>query len=327
MIRVGLPALIPAPLLQKFPQSGVEIVRLPQELEQRADVDFWIPPASSRAAARLFPQLQGVKVVQCLMAGVDWIRPWLPQDVVLCDGRGLHDIPVSEWVAGAVLAGLKRFPTYRDWQHEQFWGGQTRLLNEQQLPQEKRESRHPELGYRILGEELAGKTVLIVGYGSIGERVERVLQAFDISVLRIARTARAGISSMEELPELLPKADIVILLLPLTEETRGLFDAAILEKMKPGALLINAARGPIVVTNALMDALYAGRIRAVLDVTDPEPLPKGNPLWAAPNCFITPHVAGSVSEFARRAYIFAGEQVRRYRDGELLMNQVNTAGY
>jgi phosphoglycerate dehydrogenase-like enzyme len=327
MIHVGLPEHIPADLLQNFPKADIEIVRLPQELDRTMNIEFWIPPASSLATAQQFPHLRGVRVMQCLMAGVDWILPWLPKEIQLCDGRGLHDIPVAEWVLGAILAGLKRFPKYRDWQHEQFWGGQVRLIREQELPQEKRDSPHPAFGYRVLGEELAAKTVLIVGHGSIGERVERILQAFDVAVMRVARTARAGIAAMAELPSLLSSADVVVLLVPLTEETRGLFDAAMIGKMKPGALLVNAARGPVVVTDALMDALHAGRIRAVLDVTDPEPLPKGHPLWAAPNCFITPHIAGSVAEFSARAYAFAGEQVRRYIAGEPLRNQVNAAGY
>jgi phosphoglycerate dehydrogenase-like enzyme len=327
MLRIGLPENISADFLQDFPTDNVEIVRLPDNLDHEVEVDFWIPPTFSRLATPMFSHLKGVKVIQCLLAGVDWILPWLPKGVILCDGQGLHDIPVSEWIVGAILGALKRFPEYRDRQREQFWDGQVRTLDAARKEPVAEESQANPHSYRILGDELHAKKVLIVGYGGIGAETERLLRVFDVEVIRVARTAKPGVSAIGDLAGLLPAADVVVLLVPLTDATRGLMNADMLARMKPGALLVNAARGPVVVTDALVQQLQAGRIHAVLDVTDPEPLPKGHPLWSAPNCFLTPHVAGSVAGFSIRGYKFAAEQVRRYLAGEPLRNRVNDAGY
>lgn len=323
MVRVGVPEDTPQTLLADFPTQGVELVRLPNSLSDPVEIHFWIPPSFGWIAANMLPHLRGLRVVQSLMAGVDWILPKLPPGVTLCDGRGLHDIPVSEWVLGAILASLKRFPDYRDRQREEVWAGQ----KGQRAQQASAAPPDSPLPYLILGDELHGKTVLILGYGSIGAAVERLLTPFNVTVLRAARTARDGVAAMKDLPALLPQADVVVVLVPLTPETRGVIGAAVLQQMKPGALLINAARGPVVATDALVAALQTGRIHAVVDVTDPEPLPPGHPFWTAPNCFITPHVAGSVEAFAARAYKFAAQQVRRYASGEPLENQVSEAGY
>ncbi len=330
MLTIGLPQNVSEEFLTGFPTDKVELVRLPPRLDHDVDVEFWIPPMFGSQATEIFPHLRGVKVVQCLRAGVDWIVPWLPKGIILCDGQGLHSIPVAEWVLAAILGSLKRFPEYRDHQREQFWAGQAR-------PKEGAEggdktSRDPtangrQYSYRILGDELHKKRVLIVGYGGIGKEVERLLQAFSVEILRVARTAKPGVSAMGDLAKLLPIADVVVLLVPLTEQTRGLMNAEMLRRMKAGALLVNAARGTIVDTDALLAELQAQRIHAVLDVTEPEPLPPGHPLWSAPNCFITPHVAGSVTGFAARGMEFAAEQARRYMAGEPLENRVGDAGY
>jgi phosphoglycerate dehydrogenase-like enzyme len=258
------------------------------------------------------------------MAWVDWIIPWLPKDVVLCDGRGIHDISASEWVLAAILAMMKRLPHYRDMQLQQQWKGQSSVTNG------FLDVGGPQVGqYQVLGEDLAEKTVLIVGYGSIGAAIEARLVPFGVKVLRIARTAREEpkVASISELHRLLPEADVVVAIVPLTEETRGLIGAAEIGLMKPGALLVNAARGPVVDTDALVEALQQGRLRAALDVTDPEPLPAGHPLWSAPNCMITPHIGGSTPEFIHRAFRFGAEQVQRFLDGKPLENVVSSAGY
>jgi phosphoglycerate dehydrogenase-like enzyme len=125
-----------------------------------------------------------------------------------------------------------------------------------------------------------------------------------------------------ELPELLPAADIVVLVVPLTEATRGLVDAAFLARMPDGALLVNGARGPVVDTDALTAELRSGRLRAAVDVTDPEPLPPDHPLWQVPGLLLTPHVAGSVHGFPRRAYALVRQQLERWVAGQPLLNQV-----
>jgi phosphoglycerate dehydrogenase-like enzyme len=184
--------------------------------------------------------------------------------------------------------------------------------------------------YAVLGDDLACKTVLIIGYGSIGAAIEARLKPFEVkNIVRVARTARKEpeVFAVSQLHRLLPEADIVVAIVPLTAETQGILGAAEIGLMKPGALLVNAARGPVVATDALVDALQQDRIRAVLDVTDPEPLPTGHPLWSAPNCMITPHVGGSTPEFIHRAFRFGAEQVRRFMAGKELENVVTDAGY
>ncbi|MGQ9692954.1 MAG: 2-hydroxyacid dehydrogenase [Thermaceae bacterium] len=273
----------------------VEVVYLADPLPPEAlEAEVLIPPYGERdLLLRLFPRMPRLKLVQTLSAGVDWIVDIVPEGVILADGSGIHDVPVAEWVIGAILAGLKRFLTFCDQQRVGLW--------------------RPE---RVL--DLEGKTVLILGYGSIGQAVEVRLKPFGVEILRVARTERPGVYTPKDLPHLLPKADVVVLLLPLTPETRGLVNGDFLAQMKPGALFVNAGRGELVKTEALRE----GRIRAALDVTDPEPLPEDHPLWGLPGVFITPHVAGLSEGFFRRAGRFLAEQLGRYLKGEPLLNVV-----
>jgi len=323
MVRVGVDENLAPQLLTDLPRE-VEIVRIPRKPSATLEVDFWILVFARADAQETFSHLRGVKVVQSMMAGVDWIAPWLPKEIVLCDGRGVHDVSASEWVLTAILTSLKRFPLYRDSQLRQEWRGQASVtdgfLSEggAQVGQ-----------YQVLGDDLAGKTVLIVGYGSIGAAIEARLRPFDVKILRLARSPRKEpeIFAVTELRRLLPQADVVVLIVPLTPETHGLIGAAEIGLMKQGALLVNAARGPVVVTDAFVEALEKHRVRAVLDVTDPEPLPPGHPLWSAPNCMITPHVGGSTPEFIHRAFRFGAQQVRRFLAGEELENIVTGTGY
>jgi phosphoglycerate dehydrogenase-like enzyme len=323
MVRVGVDENLSPELLTGFPPE-VEIVRVPRKPSKPLDVDFWILVFTRRDAAETFSGLRGVKVVQSMMAGIDWIRPWLPQGVILCDGRGLHDISTSEWTGTAILSVLKRFPLYRDLQLRHEWGGQAAVKDDFLTETGTNVGQ-----YSILGEDLAGKSVLIVGYGSIGAAIEARLTPFGVSVTRIARTAKQQppVFAISQLHDLLPTADIIVLIVPLTPETRHLIGAREIALMKRGALLINAARGPVVDTDALVEALNAHHIRAAVDVTDPEPLPSGHPLWSAPNCLITPHVAGSTPEFINRAFRFGVAQVRRYIASQPLENIVNDNGY
>ena len=323
MVRVGIDENLSHELLKDFPPQ-VEFVRISRHSTTEHEIEFWILPFARRDAVNTFSRLHGVKVIQSMMAGVDWILPWLPQGITLCDGRGIHDISTSEWVLSAILSSLKRFPLYRDLQHRHQWGGQAAVqdgfLNE----------TGTNVGqYRILSEDLSGKTVLIVGYGSIGAAIEARLTPFGVDILRVARSARSTpqVFAVSDLHRLLPQADIVIAIVPLTSETTGLFKAPELALMKRGALLVNAARGPVVDSDALVDALQSTKIRAALDVTDPEPLSADHPLWSAPNCLITPHIAGSTPEFIHRAFRFGATQVRRYLAGDPLENIVTEAGY
>ena len=171
-------------------------------------------------------------------------------------------------------------------------------------------------------DALADKTVLILGYGSIGSAIERRLAGFEVEVLRVARTARDGVHAFSEIDTLLPQADVVIAIVPATDETRGMIDAGFLARMKDGALLVNVARGVVVRTEALIAECASGRLRAALDVTDPEPLPADHPLWQTPNVLITPHVGGASTAFLPRALRLIDTQLRRFAAGEELENVV-----
>ncbi|WP_263409082.1 2-hydroxyacid dehydrogenase [Terriglobus tenax] len=324
MVRVGVQADVPEGLLEFFPKDGVELVRIPKGLQEKVEVEFWVLPFNRPEAEAQMPFVEGVKVMQSGLAGIDWVLPWKREGVTLCDGRGIHDVSTSEWVLTAILASLKWLPVYGKAQAEAKWVGDWKMRSPFLS-----EETHTRGRYRVLNEELWSKTVLIVGYGSIGAATERRLKAFDAKVIRVARSARTEqeVHAFTELDDLLPQADVVVLLLPLTAETTGMFGRERLEKLKFGALLVNAARGPIVVTEDLMAVLAEGKIRAALDVTDPEPLPEGHPLWSAPNCLITPHIAGLTPNFMERAYALIGKNIERYLKGEPLENTVGEAGY
>jgi phosphoglycerate dehydrogenase-like enzyme len=313
-MRIGIEASIDSALLGGF--EGLELVRIVAEPDEDIAVDFWVAALSPASQRRQWPHLKGVKAVQGLWAGVDALRPLIPQDIALCSARGVHDGPTAEWAVTATLAMQKYLPFYFGLQQRADWSGKDRAEDIYLLSEgAKREPDCP-----VLIEEAADKTVLILGYGSIGAAVEARLAPFGCKFLRIARTPRDGVAPVSSLDEMLPKADIVIITAPLTSETRHLINADRIASMKRGALLVNAGRGAIVETDALVRALNQGRIRAALDVTDPEPLPPEHPLWGAPNLMITPHLATDTPRFMGRAFAFAGEQAQRFARGEPLSN-------
>jgi phosphoglycerate dehydrogenase-like enzyme len=263
-----------------------------------ADVEFYVPsfmpsPQSTGVMSRM-PKL---RVVQALTAGVDALRPALPPGVVLCNARGAHDASTAEWVVAAILGSLREFPRFAREQAASRWAYQ-----------------HT--------DSLAEKTVLIVGYGSIGAAVERRLAGFEVTVQRVARRAREGVAGADRLPELLGGADVVVLLVPSTSSTAGMVDARFLASMKDGSLLVNAARGSVTDTDALLEEVSKGRLRAALDVTSPEPLPPGHPLWSAPGVLITPHVAASTPLSLKRVARLVREQAESYMRGDALRNVI-----
>ena len=246
----------------------------------------------------LFAAMPRLRIIQSLSAGVDWLLPRTPKGVVVCRAVGVHDGPVSEWVLAVILAMQRRLPVFIESQRLARW------------------DRRPE---NTPVDDLEGQTVVVVGYGSIGRTLASRLAAFRVHVIGVAQHEHTDARPASALPELLPQADVVVNLLPLSPTTEGFVDAAFLGHMKPGALFVNAGRGKTVDMGALLEALRSGHVRAALDVTDPEPLPDGHPLWHAPNILITPHIAGSTARWTSRGYRFAGEQIRRYLAGEPLL--------
>ena len=305
-----------------FPE-GIELIPVSDKMEHGVKIDVWIPDPYSTRAMRAWPRLRGVKLVLSMMAGTEWIPGTVGPHVTICNAHGAHNVSTAEWTLAAILAMLKYFPLYLDIQRSGVWKRRfeaSKLYAE--LHGDAREMYPP-----VLGEELTGKTILLIGYGAIGKEIERMLKPFQVTVLRLARSARSEpeVHAVSDLDRLMPKADVVVLILPATAESRGLIGARQLALMRQGALLVNAARGPVVDTDALVEALRSGKIRAALDVTDPEPLPDGHPLWTCPNLLITPHVGASTPEFTPRALRTAADELRRYLKGEPLMNVVQAA--
>jgi phosphoglycerate dehydrogenase-like enzyme len=254
------------------------------------------------AAVDLMASLPRLRLVQLMTAGAEvWVGR-TPPGVTLCTASGAHGGSTSEWAVGALLAVLHEFPLFVRRQGEGTW------------------DRHRT-------DELAGKRVLVLGAGDLGTQVKRRLEAFDASVTLAARTARDGVIGIDQVPEVLGEYAVVIAMLPLTPATTGLIDARFLAAMPDGAVLVNAARGQIVDTAALIEELTSGRLRAAVDVTEPEPLPDGHPLWSAPNLFITPHIAGAVPGAQDRALAVVRAQLHRFADGEELRNVVRHHGY
>jgi phosphoglycerate dehydrogenase-like enzyme len=321
-LRVGYPAALPIELLQHFP-SGIELVPIPSNPEGEIQIDFWIPPPAPIPGQKVWPHLRGVTIAQSMMAGTEWLTELVGPAVTVCNAQGAHSISTAEWTVAAILATLKYFPLYRDLQRAANWRGRSQASKDYADIHDDHRPQYP----AILQEELNGKKVLIVGYGDIGKTIEKYLAPFAVEITRVARSARTApeVHPVGMLDRLLPQAEIVILILPHTPESHGLIGARQLELMAQGALLVNAARGPIVQTDALVSALNSKHIRAALDVTDPEPLPPEHPLWKCPNLLITPHVAGSTPQFSPRAIRIAADQIRRVLAGEPLINIVQAA--
>jgi phosphoglycerate dehydrogenase-like enzyme len=271
------------------PRLGEVRALIPPLVRNQADQDYDL-----RTLLKAAPRLE---FVQSLTAGVDWIVADMPAGVVLCSVRGAYDEMMAELLLAGILAAYKEFGHYYAAQARGSW--------------EPRQIR-----------VLSGSQVLFVGYGSIAASLERYLAPFGVEVRRVARTARPGVAPIGDLAALLPEADVVIVLTPLTEATRGLVDEKFLNAMKPGALLVNGARGLVADTEAIRAAADGGRIRAFLDVTDPEPLPDGHPLWSTPGVFITPHIGSLVADNRDRAFAVVRANLVRWTLDEPLVNVV-----
>ena len=263
------------------------------------DVRFYVPPYTFAfgPAVDVMEQMSSLEVVQTLTAGVDYLAGRVPAGVTLCSGRGIHDASTSELALALTLASLSGIPEFVAAQQRHEWA----------------------FGWR---QALADKRVLLVGYGAIGAALEARLAPFEVEIVRVARSARDNVHAIDALPGLLPEADVVILSVPLTDATRGLVDAEFLGRMREGALLVNVARGAVVVTDDLVAALHAGQVRAAIDVAEQEPLPSDSPLWTAPGLLISPHVGGASSAMWPRAHRLVRDQLHRYAAGETLGNIV-----
>jgi phosphoglycerate dehydrogenase-like enzyme len=297
-IIVGVPPggadVIAAALAKDLP---VEIFELPEVVDDFASIaaiEFLVLPLRVPDLVPRLHEMEQLRVVQVLKAGYDGVEDNLPELAQLCNARGARDVAVAEWVMGALFG---------------VFSGVTGAVARQPRREWLRLWRH----------ELSGSKVVVVGMGPIGQAIASRCEAMDIKVFRFARTARGSILSVTDLPDHLGDADAVILITPLTDETRGLMDASMLARMKDGALLINAGRGPVIDFPALVNEVAAGRLRTVLDVYDAEPLPPDHPLWTLEGSYVSPHIGGYTREGHARALTLAASQITRYVNGEPLM--------
>jgi phosphoglycerate dehydrogenase-like enzyme len=246
-------------------------------------------------------EVASLQVVQTLSAGFETVLPFLPEGVSLANASGVHDTSTAELAVGLAIAALRGLGDFARAQPSGRWLPCTRPA-------------------------LADRRVLLIGAGHVGEAIAARLAPFEVSLTRAGSRARddvrGRIHGVDELATLLPVHDVVVLACPLTEDTRGLVDAAFLAAMPDGALLVNVSRGPVVVTDALVAALATGRLHAALDVTDPEPLPPDHPLWRSPNTLISPHVGGDTTAFPPRARALLRDQLDRFASGRPLRNIV-----
>lgn len=274
--------------------------------ESVGEVEFLVLPyLSGGKALDGADQMTSLQVVQSQSAGYDDLLPLVPDGVALCNAAGLHDASTAEIALALMLAQGRHLDDAARHQTTGTWKGQW-------------------------GHSVADRHVLIVGYGNIGRAIEARLAGFEVAqITRVARRARAEgpdqplVHAAEELDDLLPSADVVVLVMPSTPQTEGLFDARRLGLMHDDALLVNVGRGKVVDTDALVAETSTGRLRAAMDVVDPEPLPPDHPLWHCPGVLISPHVGGASSAFPPRADRLIAAQLGRWARGEALANVVN----
>ncbi len=313
MLTVSVPAQDVADALGPMGQDvrvavwDPSLADAPEEIRDVVEVACLAHKTGGRRVYERLAQCPRLKVIQIPSAGYEHAAPFVPPGVALANARGVHDTRTAEMALLLTLASQRRLFGFFSAQRAQAW----------------------EPYY--WAPALADKRVLIVGYGSIGAAVGARMRACEALVEGVARTARTApdgtvVHATGDLPALLPEADVVVLVLPGDESTHRLADAAFLARMKDGALLVNVGRGSAVDTEALLVELQAGRLRAALDVTDPEPLPDGHPLWHAPGAIVTPHVAGFEVLTNRRYSDLVRRQVESLRAGGPGVNIVMVGG-
>jgi phosphoglycerate dehydrogenase-like enzyme len=261
-------------------------------------IEFYVPRyMGGPQAIAMVPQMKNLKVIQSPNAGVDDVLKIRPEGVTLCNAAGVHDASTAELAVGLAIASRRGFAPFAIQQQAQHW-------QHERMP------------------SLSDSKIAIIGFGNIGKTIMKMLSGFEVTVTPFSKSGRDGSLTFDHFDRLLPTFDVIILIVPLTDQTRHLMNAERLAAMKDGAALINVARGAVVDTEALIRELNSGRITAGLDVTDPEPLPDGHPLWSARNVIITPHVGGDSEAFTPRGRKLVEEQLARFAAGEPLLHIV-----
>ena len=258
-------------------------------------VGFFVPAYIEHPNADWMARMPRLDVVQLPTVGFDAVVPQLPTGVILCNAAGVHEQSTAELAVGSIIT---------------VWRG---------LDRAARDMVEGTWGHRR-GRSLQQARVVIIGAGGVGTAIARTLEPFGCVTTVLARTRRPGVVPIADLHDILPRTDIVILAVPLTDETAGMVNDDFLSRLPDGSLVVNVSRGSVAVTEDILR--HAGRLEFALDVTEPEPLPKTHPLWSTPSVFITPHIGGDTDAFPRLAQKLIGEQVERWRNDQPLRNVV-----
>jgi phosphoglycerate dehydrogenase-like enzyme len=273
-------------------------INTPIETSDLSEITFYVPTyMGGRAALELTKKMKNLKVLQMTNAGYDDAIEYVREGITLCNGKSIHDDSTAELAVGLTIASLRGFPDFVRNQDKSAW-------------------------VHVKNQSINDKKIGIIGFGSIGSTIAKMLSGFSVEIIPFTQSGRDNTIAISNLDKHLPTLDVVILILPLTAESKHLFNAKRLSLMKDGSLLVNVARGPIVDTDALVKELNSGRITAALDVTDPEPLPSDHPLWKAKGVLISPHVGGNTSAFERRARRLIESQLQLLADGKSLNNVI-----
>lgn len=278
---VSLPADLREEVLSQGPlREGVQFVEWDLRTEPPVEhIDLVVPVylGSNKPLANVGAVTP--KLVQVQSIGYDGLADLLPEGITLANAATVHEASTAELTVGLILASQRGIPDFVRAERTGEW----------------LQSQRP---------SLADRRVLLIGYGGVGAAIEERLLPFEVEVTRVASSAREDergpIHGIDELPELLPHAEIVIVVVPLTDSTRGLIGDDFLAALPDDALVVNVARGPVADTDALVEHATSGRIRLALDVTDPEPLPADHPLWSLPNVLVSPHIGGATSAMLPR---------------------------
>ncbi len=273
-------------------------INTPIETSDLSEITFYVPTyMGGRAALELTKKMKNLKVLQMPNAGYDDAIEYVREGITLCNGKSIHDDSTAELAVGLTIASLRGFPDFVRNQDKSAW-------------------------VHVKNQSINDKKIGIIGFGSIGSTIAKMLSGFSVEIIPFTQSGRDNTIAISNLDKHLPTLDVVILILPLTVESKHLFNAQRLSLMKDGSLLVNVARGPIVDTDALVKELNSGRITAALDVTDPEPLPSDHPLWKAKGVLISPHVGGNTSAFEKRARRLIESQLQLLAEGKSLNNVI-----
>jgi phosphoglycerate dehydrogenase-like enzyme len=273
-------------------------VTTPVETSDLSKITFYVPTyMGGRPALELTKKMPNLKVLQMPNAGYDDAMEFVREGMTLCNGRSIHDDSTAELAVGLTIASLRGFPDFVRNQDKSSW-------------------------VHVKNKSINDRRIGIIGFGSIGSTIAKMLSGFSVEIVPFTQSGRDNTTAISDLDKHLPTLDVVILILPLTAESKHLFNAKRLSLMKDGALLVNVARGPIVDTDALVKELNSGRITAAVDVTDPEPLPSDHPLWRAKGVLISPHVGGNTTAFEKRARKLIESQLNLLAEGKPLNNVI-----